>query len=64
MEEAIGMMKNYNNKKVMSLCKGKESLLIPYTDALLSFIFELRETGDRNACLNYNGSNEGSPNMP
>ena len=29
----------------MSLCKGKESLLIPYTDVLLSFIFELRNTG-------------------
>ena len=29
----------------MSLCKGKGSLLAPYTDALLSFIFELRETG-------------------
>ena len=29
----------------MSLCKGKDSLLIPYTDTLLSFIFELRETG-------------------
>ena len=29
----------------MSLCKGEELLLVPYTDALLSFIFELRETG-------------------
>ena len=29
----------------MSLCKGRDSLLIPYTDTLLSFIFELRETG-------------------
>ena len=29
----------------MSLCKGKESLLVPYTGTLLSFIFELRETG-------------------
>ena len=29
----------------MSLCKGKEPLLVPYTDTLLSFIFELRETG-------------------
>ena len=39
------MLKDCNNKKAMSLCKGKESLLIPYTDALLSIIFELRETG-------------------
>ena len=39
------MLKDCNNKKAMSLCKGKESLLIPYTDTLLSFIFELRETG-------------------
>ena len=29
----------------MSLCKDNDSLLIPYTDALLLFIFELRETG-------------------
>ena len=29
----------------MSLCKSIESLLVPYTDTLLSFIFELRETG-------------------
>ena len=39
------MFKDCNNKKVMSLCKGKDSLLIPYTDTLLSFIFKLRETG-------------------
>ena len=38
------MLKDCNNKKAMSLCKGKESLLILYTDALLSFIFKLRET--------------------
>ena len=29
----------------MSLCKGRDSLLVPYTDTLLSFIFERRETG-------------------
>ena len=39
------MFKDCNNKKAMSLCKGRDSLLIPYTDTLLSFIFELRETG-------------------
>ena len=39
------VLKDCNNKKAMSLCKGKESLLVPYTDTLLSFIFELRETG-------------------
>ena len=39
------MLKDCNNKKVMSLCKGKESLLVSYTDALLSLVFELRETG-------------------
>ena len=27
------------------MSKGKELLLVPYTDALLSLIFELRETG-------------------
>ena len=44
-KKQLEMLKDCNNKKVMSLCKGKESLLVPYTDALLSFIFELRETG-------------------
>ena len=39
------MFKGCNNKMAMSLCKGRDSLLIPYTDTLLSFIFELRETG-------------------
>ena len=44
-KKQLEMLKDCNNKKVMSLCKGKESLLIPYTDTLLSFIFKLRETG-------------------
>ena len=44
-KKQLEVLKDCNNRKVMSLCKGKESLLIPYTDALLSFIFELRETG-------------------
>ena len=44
-KKQLEMLKDCNNKKAMSLCKGKESLLVPYTDTLLSFIFELRETG-------------------
>ena len=44
-QKQLEMFKDCNNKKVMSLCKGRDSLLIPYTDTLLSFIFELRETG-------------------
>ena len=44
-KKQLEMLKDCNNKKVMSICKGKESLLVPYTDTLLSFIFELRETG-------------------
>ena len=38
-------LKESSNKKAKSLCKGKSSILIPLTDPLLSFIFELRETG-------------------
>ena len=44
-KKQLEMFKDCNNKKAMSLCKGRDSLLIPYTDTLLSFIFELRETG-------------------
>ena len=44
-KKQLEVLKDCNNRKVMSLCKGKDSLLIPYTDALISFIFELRETG-------------------
>ena len=38
-------LKDSSNKKAKSLCKGRSSILIPLTDPLLSFIFELRETG-------------------
>ena len=38
-------MRDTANKKSKSLCKGRPSTLIPYTDPLLSYIFELRETG-------------------
>ena len=44
-KKQLEMFKDCNNKKAMSLCKGRDSLLIPYTDTLLSFIFKLRETG-------------------
>ena len=33
------------NNKVKSLCKGMHSCLFPFSDSLLSFIFELREHG-------------------
>ena len=33
------------NNKVKSLCKGIQSCLFPFSDSLLSFIFELREQG-------------------
>ena len=38
-------LKESSNKKAKSLCKGRSSILVPLTDPLLSFIFELRETG-------------------
>ena len=38
-------LKDSSNKKAKSLCKGRYSILFPLTDPLLSFIFELRETG-------------------
>ena len=38
-------MRDAANKKAKSLCKGRPSTLVPYTDPLLSYIFELRETG-------------------
>ena len=38
-------MRDTANKKAKSLCKGKLSTLVPYTDPLLSYIFELHETG-------------------
>ena len=39
------IMRDTVNKKAKSLCKGRPSTLVPYTDPLLSYIFELRETG-------------------
>ena len=38
-------MKNKNNQQAKSLGDGVTSFLSPYTDNLLSFIFEMRETG-------------------
>ena len=38
-------MKNKNNQQAKSLGNGVTSFLSPYTDNLLSFIFEMRETG-------------------
>ena len=38
-------LKETSNKKAKSLCKGRSSILVALTDPLLSFIFELRETG-------------------
>ena len=38
-------MRDTANKKATSLCKGRLSTLIPYTNPLLSYIFELHETG-------------------
>ena len=38
-------LKHSSNKKAKSLCKGRSSILVSLTDPLLSFIFELRETG-------------------
>ena len=38
-------MKNKNNQQAKSLGDGVTSFLSPYTENLLSFIFEMRETG-------------------
>ena len=40
-----GKMKSKNNQHAKSLGDGVTSFLSPYTDNLLSFIFEMRETG-------------------
>ena len=40
-----GLLKAATNKKARCLHPGVPSMLQPYTDGLLSFIFELRETG-------------------
>ena len=37
-------LKRSSNQKAKSLCKGRSSILVPLTDPLLSFIFELCET--------------------
>ena len=38
-------MRDTANKKAKSFCKGRPSTLVPYTNLLLSYIFELCETG-------------------
>ena len=38
-------LKHSSNKRAKSLCKERSSILVQLTDPLLSFIFELRETG-------------------
>ena len=44
-KKQAGKMKNKNNQHAKSLGDGVRSFLSPYTDNLLSFIFEMRETG-------------------
>ena len=44
-EKQAVTMKNKNNRQAKSLGDGVTSFLSPYTDNLLSFIFEMRETG-------------------
>ena len=44
-KEQAGTMKNKNNQQAKSLGSGVTSFLSPYTDNLLSFNFEMRETG-------------------
>ena len=44
-KKQAGKMKNKNNQHAKSLGDGVTSFLSPYTDNLLSFIFEMRETG-------------------
>ena len=44
-KKQAGKMKNKNNQHAISLGDGVTSFLSPYTDNLLSFIFEMRETG-------------------
>ena len=44
-KKQAGKMKNKNNQHAKSLGDGLTSFLSPYTDDLLSFIFEMRETG-------------------
>ena len=44
-KKQAGKMKNKNNQHAKSLGDGVTSFLCLYTDNLLSFIFEMRETG-------------------
>ena len=44
-KKEVGKMKSKNNQHAKSLGDGVTSFLSPYTDNLLSFIFEMRETG-------------------
>ena len=44
-KKQVGKMKNKNNQHAKSLGDGVTSFLSLYTDNLLSFIFEMRETG-------------------
>ena len=44
-KKQAGEMKSKNNQHAKSLDDGVTSFLSPYTDNLLSFIFEMRETG-------------------
>ena len=44
-EKQAATMKNKSNQQAKSLGDGVTSFLSPYTDNLLSFIFEMRETG-------------------
>ena len=44
-KQQLGKMKNKNNQHAKSLGDGVTSFHSPYTDNLLSFIFEMRETG-------------------
>ena len=39
------IMRETATMKAKSICKGRPSALVPYTDPLLSYIFELHETG-------------------
>ena len=44
-KKQAGKMKSKNNQHAKSLGGGVTSFLSPYTDNLLSYIFEMRETG-------------------
>ena len=44
-KKQLEKMKDKSNQHANSLGDGVQSFLSPYTDRLLSFIFEMRETG-------------------